>query len=302
MPVSKKITVRLCGALCLALAVSAALPAAAEPETGEPADGPARTVSAADVRADFAALYDGLQAAHFDLYANVSKAEYDALFREMADRIHGPMSLFDTTLMFQAFTAHGNVAHATIELSPLILHNFSEAGGAGMFPLQPRVEEGQLFVGRNLSGVGDIAPGDEILSIDGRPAAEVLAQMGRYVSADTAYMKRAIIESGFIERMMLSPGPRQRFDVTIAHASGEVISHDLPGLSVDEFYAASEGQARANLSFEERRAAMLADGIAYLRPGPFYAYETPHEPMEADDFIRFIDESFARSSRPERVI
>ena len=46
-------------------------------------------------REDLAALYDGLRSAHYDLYVNRPKSEYDALYAETAGALEEPRAAFE---------------------------------------------------------------------------------------------------------------------------------------------------------------------------------------------------------------
>ena len=59
--------------------------------------------SAEAVRQDFDALYEGLKAAHFDLFAHRPKEEYDALYGEMRRAI---------AARFDAYLERGAARHS----------------------------------------------------------------------------------------------------------------------------------------------------------------------------------------------
>ena len=73
---------------CALFALSTAC-AGAAPEA--PATAESTALPAAAVRADFEALYAGLQASHYDLYAHLPRADYGALYRRMHSDIDGPL-------------------------------------------------------------------------------------------------------------------------------------------------------------------------------------------------------------------
>ncbi|MEM8548774.1 MAG: hypothetical protein AAGF46_11515, partial [Pseudomonadota bacterium] len=104
------------------------------------------SVPVADIRADFHALYRGLQSAHADLYAHRSKAAYDAYFDKMLASFERQMSRFEVQLAFQRFTAYGNVGHARIEFPAAVYDAFREGGGR-TFPIYPRIVDGIAYIG-----------------------------------------------------------------------------------------------------------------------------------------------------------
>ena len=101
----------LCTAFILFVSLLANVARADEPHAPEaPATLPPKAV-----RDDFDALYAGLKASHYDLYARRSRADYEALFNRMRSEFEAPLPALEVWSRFQRFVAYGNVAHARID-------------------------------------------------------------------------------------------------------------------------------------------------------------------------------------------
>lgn len=280
----------LAGAGSPALAAAATAPASAStsnaaPET--PRFGPDA------IRADFDDLYVRLRESHFDLYARRSKADYDRLHARMRASFTRPMSTDEVAIAFQPFLAYGRVAHARIDFPAAVYERF-RTGGGRVFPLSLRAVDGRVYVAENLSGVGAIVDGDELVAVGKEPGLRWLDRMAQSLSADTPYMARTMQEWSLPRLVFVSMGDVASVPVRVRHANGRAAPVVLPFRTRAEITAARERRsATFELSWEKRERRMLAGGVAYLRPGPFYETD-PNAPSPWDPraFGDFIDASF----------
>ena len=79
---------------------------------------------------------------------------------------------------------------------------------------------GKAYVADDYSGRDDIAQGDQVLSVDGRPAMQWLEQMREYVSADNDYMAWAQVETQLPLLAWMALGEVPAFEVVLATPSG----------------------------------------------------------------------------------
>ena len=265
--------------------------------TANGADGTAKTepvISAADLRADFAALYDGLKSAHYDLYAHQSKDEYDALFKKTTAALEAPLTLFEAQVAFQQFVAFGNVAHARIDLPRDGYDAFRNRGGR-VFPIYPRIVEGRFYVGESYAANGAVAAGDEVLTINGSPAQDWIARASRYVSADTPYMAHSLLEFRFPFLVWLALGEVGDFALEVRSPAARPRAIRIAGASLEDENAAAPEARGFVLDGDARAARMLDADIAYLKPGPFfnaYSFDDPAAMWDNRAFIAFIDDAF----------
>lgn len=279
-------------ALALLLFATAA-PSLAAPAAA-PAESPAETIAPEIVSADFTALYETLQASHFNLYARRSKADYDRLFQAMQAGITAPMTRAEAIALYQRFMAHGRIAHARIDAAGEAYGRYRSAGGAA-FPLGIRMQGDRMFVARNRSGVADVHAGDEILSINGEPAVHWRDSAGQIISADTPYMLGAMLEWDFPRVVWTRLGSVPAFTLRLRRPGSADVTVAVPARTADEMKAAEASQApQLALSWTKREARMLDNGIAYLRPGPTYNAEGDEAHMYDNSGFRiFIDKAFA---------
>lgn len=254
-----------------------------------------QTWPAEAIRADFDALYDGLKASHYDLYARREKADYDALFAKMRRGFDKPLARGEIESRFQTFVAYGRVAHARIDATDDAYGAFREAGGKA-FPIGIRVVGGVVRVAQNGSGDAAIAIGDEIVSLDGKPMREWIARLGAHVSADNDYMLGTLLEGQFGAALWRERGETARYTLTIRKADGATRTVRVPARSRAQFLAAvGKAPKQLDLSWTARESRMLDGGVAYLRPGPFYnAVEGATDMWDATAFTAFIDSAFER--------
>lgn len=244
------------------------------------------TIEPAALREDFEALYAGLQRAHYDLYAHTPKATLDRRFAEVLASLDQPLSLTDAQVRFQTFVAEGHVAHARIDFPGAAFGAYRETGGA-IFPLSVRIEGERVFVTDNLSGLPDIAPGAEIVRLDGQPIATWLTRLRRHISADNLYLAHAILEPQFGAVLWLEQGPRDAYALTL-NTDGRTQELTLPSRNrTDMRAAAAQAPAMLELDYTERVARVLPGGIAYLRPGVFMNLGA--DPYDTTEFHAFID-------------
>lgn len=284
---------RALAALLLATLLSASAACSGGTTMPEPGAPQAATIPPDALRADFDALYAGLQAAHYDLYARRDKRDYDALFARMRAGIDRPLTPPQARILFQRFVAYGNVAHARIEPPGEAWEAFRSAGGKA-FPLYLRVDGDAVRVSGGASGLDGIAVGDRIEFVDGEPALQWLRRMRALVSADSDYMAWAQVENLLPLLAWLELGEAERFEVVVARSDGRRATVAVPALDRAGFQAAREAvPPRFELDWNARHARMLDHGIAYLRPGPFYDNrpDAAH-PWDPADFQRFIDSAF----------
>jgi hypothetical protein len=143
--------------------------------------------------------------------------------------------------------------------------------------------------------VNAIAPGDEIIALDGVGMQRWLERAERHVSAETPYMAHSLMEYDFAIYVWIELGDVASFAVTVRKPGGESVSLKLPACTLAQMKASAAAQSAA-LSLDEpmREVKILSGGVGYLRPGPFYNAEakTGAEAWDVSGFRLFIDNAF----------
>lgn len=245
---------------------------------------PADLISAEVIRSDLTALYNSLAAAHANLYAHRPKAQYDEDFDALMASVDGPMSRLDVIRLFMRFVAYGRVGHAKIDFPIPEYVAYLQQGGT-LIPVDIRVEDGRVLIAHNYTTEPLLEAGHELVAINGRSADYWLKRTGRYVSAERPYMSHAQLENMFPRIFWLSEGQVDSFRFTVKTAEGEktLVAGAVPVMTIEEHKGSLESVTH------KREANMLQEGVAYLRPGPFYAMG---DKDTLDTFTAFIDESF----------
>ena len=248
-------------------------------------------VPVAAQRADLAALYETLQATHFDLFARLPKAAYESLYINTMRRLDAPLPQSDVERLFQRFVAAGRIAHARIDYLLPRYAAFREAGGLAI-PLTVRIRDNRLYVLETLSPTTDLSPGDELLALNGVATPKLLDRLWRHVSADTPYMAHSLIELDFAPLVWTEFGERSHVSLSVKDAQGRRRHVRLAARTRAETAAAPRASL-LSIDVAERSARMI-DEIAYLRPGIFMNLAEGEDPYDTTRFQAFIDESFTQ--------
>ena len=269
-----------------ALMCLAAAPACAQP------DDPAALIPADAARADVTALYEGLIAAEADLFQATPRAVFEARYNELMARLDQPVSLAELHAELQRLAALARHAHTRINSLNPVWAAHAEADGP-VFPLAFFVSEGEVIISAAPAESG-LAAGDRILALEGEPNPVWLARLTRNISAETPELAYALLANAEIYYILLEYGPREAFTLDVLQA-GERRTVTLDALAL----SARSGLAgpSAGFSLDGREARMLADDIAYLRPGPFLNVEARapdayFSPQALAAYTGFIDASF----------
>lgn len=289
-------------AALLSLAAIAATPmmgveARTQAEPSRPAA--ADMLAAEAVRSDLSFLYATLQEAHYDLYAHRPKPQYDALFRQLPASVAAPMSRVEAAVLFQKLAAFGRIGHARIDAP--VTEFVSHLGRGGAFlPIFIRVDGDRVFLTATADAGGRLRAGTEILALDGQPIRGVIERLSALVSSERPYMTHAQMEESFPVLLWLDRGSVASIDVA-ARLEGRPVEVKVGAVTLDGRSALDTRfpTPEPAIDFSAREYREIGDGIAYLRPGPFFNTEKqgdgPSPSYEASAFRKFIDDSFGKA-------
>jgi C-terminal processing protease CtpA/Prc len=276
------------------------------PVSAEPVAEPERLFTPAELRADFTAMYEGLQSAAFNLYAFTPKAELDRAYGEIRESLKKTMTLLKAQIRFEEFAALVHMGHARVSFPYAVWTKHLKEGGKA-FPFGIRVVEGKTFIAQNQSGVHEIARGDEITKLNGVRMSDWLKRAERHVSAETPYMAHSLMEYDFPMYLWLELGDVADFELVLRKPGGKTQKVRAPARTGTEMktFAASQPPA-LTLDTPMRDTKILENNVGYLRPGPFYNAEakTGAEQWDVSGFRTFIDEAFTKfnAAKVERLI
>ena len=220
----------------------------------------------------------------------------DRAYRAGLAELNRSMTLFEAQIRFQKFAALARMGHTRVDFPRAVWSQHLKEGGK-VFPLALRVVDGKTLVAQNKSGVGAIAPGDEILKMNGVAMRDWLKRAERHVSAETPYMAHSLMEYDFPIYVWVELGDVDGFDLVLRKSDGKTPQVRVPARTSAEMktFAAAQPPALA-LGDPMREAKILAGNVGYLRPGPFYNAEakTGAEAWDVSGFRTFIDGAFAK--------
>lgn len=147
-------------------------------------------LSPKEMSGDFEYLVKTLDEMNPNLYAFISRDEFDKKVETIRDEIKEPMSLLDFFLRV-SYLVH-SVEQGHTQASYML--GFWQDCNSGMIPLNFRVIGNQLFVKDNYSSTSDLVRGSEILSINGIPSAELIDTLGKYTIKETETFSSLVLE------------------------------------------------------------------------------------------------------------
>lgn len=246
------------------------------------------TYTPEQIRADFEFLYQGLQSANFDLYAFTPRSVFDTRYNALRASFVEPMTRFDAEMAFQPFVALAHQAHTRIESDYSGYRAYRAAGGAG-FPLAIAVEDDQLLVTGNFSGIPEIQPGDRIRAINGVKVSDLLPRLTAHLSAETPEFAYVLLEAYMPLVVWLELGSADAYSVSVDHVNGTSGTYEISVAS--DTQQDSDGTEKP-FSLEGRDARMLTESVAYLRPGPFSNTDAGANSLDNTEYVKFVDTAF----------
>jgi len=251
--------------------------------------------TSSEVRADLEDLYQRMQVSHIDLYARRARPAYQSRYEHVRKSIKQPMSLPEVQRLFQKFLAYGRIAHSRIEFNAAEFERFRQANGR-VFPLNLRPTSSAVVVARNLSGNLNLAPGTEVLSVDGVPVARWMERLGEHISADSDYLLHVLLERQMPAYVWLEHAEQARFKLQIRTGKGKLRQVTVKARTRAQMQRADQEQPSGPaLDWTDRKARMLEGGLAYLRIGAFFDVKGEGDNIwNTADFAEFINQSFAQ--------
>ncbi len=247
------------------------------------------------LKQDFNQLYDQLQKSHINLFANRDKPAYDHLFEHTLQKLDAPLTPLQAQILFQKFTAAGDIAHANIAFPNEAYTSYRESNGTA-FPIYVEIIDGRWFTTLDYSS-HNLVKGTEILTIQGVDVTDLFKTLKAHISADTDAIASSLLEFQLPQYLWLIDIENSRFtkEFNLTIVQNQIRkSIIVKALSKDQLLASKtvENNPTKNES-KIREFATLKDNISYLRPGPFYNAEDIDNLWDNSQFTQFIDDAFA---------
>jgi hypothetical protein len=259
----------------------------------------ADTLSAGAVREDLEQLYSTLNEAHYDLYARRAKADYDQYYRQVRARITKPISKLEAAKRLQQFLAYGRIAHANTSALYELAAAYRQQGGR-FLPLYVQFQSHRMVITVAADEEGLLEAGTELLALNGKPISWWRRQLGRYISADNDYLAAVQMENALPALLWIELGDVSSVVVKARRPDGRVVQTNVVALTRPALLVLRKKYPTPELAtdFASRDVRLMGDGIAYLRPGPFFNTEAQAgdtgASYEDSKYRSFLDDAFAK--------
>lgn len=187
-----------------------------------------------DLMEDFSIIRQTLEQAHPDPYRYHTKAELDHLFDEVATSFKGPLTaegfIAATLPVLKAIGDAGALLAPPAPIADAYEHSVP------LIPFTVAVIGDRLFLDEELKGFRSLPSGCELLRINDRSAADILAVLRSAQvpeGADTTLLDRRI-ERDFPVMYRRFVGPAEEFDITYRTSDGATGGKELFALTMDE--------------------------------------------------------------------
>jgi len=252
---------------------------------------PPHDLQPAELQQDFGVLTRALEEAHGGLYRFTAKTDLDRIWAAARAGLNAPM----TPLRFAAVVSEAIAAirdgHTRLEYDDVTT---SALAAARVFPLRVAYEGGRLIVTHNDTPAdGTIRPGMELVAINGRPGASIVAAIAPKLSGDGFIEtgKAWRLARGFAQYYWLFVEQVPTFRVVARGASGQTVTSTLDGVTSAERVtnanpvnaAMTAGAATIEGSRDAISLSFLAGDVAILRIRAF----------DGDTFIASLERTFA---------
>lgn len=240
------------------------------------------TFSKKEVIEDLSYLKQSLEDAHFNLYAYVSKKDFNRNYKKTKSLINrDSFSVLETKKIFQKVVSKANNGHTRIPFPVSEYIAYAQSGGT-LFPLEVTFENDKVLVRKNWSSNTTINNGDELISINGLSVNKILKKIYPQVSAERIYFKKAQIENMTLPRFYwLVFGEYKDFNIEVKH-KGKTLFYNLKAIkAIEGFEMKRNDILKHSMIFKA-----LSNTVAYIQPGDFGG--------DLKKYKQFIDSSFVK--------
>jgi hypothetical protein len=253
--------------------------------------------SAEQVKQDLKYLYSTLQESHYNLYVNTPKEKYDKEYQKIYNSVKDSLNALQIIRLFQPFVALSKIGHCSCDLSFVfndVYDSYIKNGGT-LFPICVTVINNKMIIIDNYSNNKDIKNGEELVSINGKSAKNILNGIYASLSGENDYYINTLVDLGSFPRFnWLMNDPCDSYNIQIKNKKNEIIKYTIPAINAWKF---EELQGQKKQVFNSGRRFKFIDETAYLQPGPFLNANgdgnlSNVKTHENGEFIKFIDSAF----------
>lgn len=208
------------------------------------------------LRQDLQFLRQAIETTHPEPDLRAGRAAYEEAFRLAQERLRQPLSRDEAWRALAAMNPAFNDAHLAVLLPDWRAETRAHlAAGGKLFPFEVTIDrQGGLHLVAALGGGASALAGRQLDSINGMPAARILAELGALVHGDTPAFRNKVLERRLWLYYWKTYGAPERFALGIG---GKV--HEVPAAT------ALPATMAADQSFEQAfQFRMLPGGVGLL--------------------------------------
>jgi hypothetical protein len=247
------------------------------------------TYSVDDLQQDYKQLRKDIENLHPALYEFTDEDDFDRMFDGRYTQIDRPMTVEEFYTLIKPVVAKIGCGHARV-YSP---DGYWRASPDRLFPMELRIVDKRAWAIRYHGEAGSIPLGAEVVSINGRPVAELIETMKSSISADgyNESWKQHRLNSVFIYLYALMVGYPEQFTLAYRAAEGgELQEATLSPVDLDAVRSSEGGLARSGEWIDRDLGFEIIDdrSTAIITIKSFGYYD------DREFFYSFIDDSFAK--------
>lgn len=246
-----------------------------------------RRIPVVELREDLAVLVEVFEETHVD-FAAINGRSYAAAVEDLSARIDGPMTRIEFYRLLGPLNSLLSDGHTSV-LRPTEEIDRYERDGGLYLPLQVDLDAGRIRIARPFGPGPDFMPGDEILSVNDVPAAELSRAVLSYQSGETSALRNAYAERSFYRALPVL-GIGSPFDIEFER-NGERMFQRVEGMTRGAYRAQREGSGSGGNAFEilNQTTALLTFSEMPSQLGAFRAFlDTSFDELAANDITTLI--------------
>ncbi len=194
-----------------------------------------RMFSVAEMQSDIDTMYKWVTETHPSLYTAVEKGEADKKWKQVRSSINRPMNRVEFVRKILPLLTQYRDGHTglTPEFDFPEFETYKKTGGK-LLPLRVLIAKDRIWCVENYQDNGLVSPGDEILSIHGKPAKQIIQDLLPVWPADDLASNEVIVTRLFSYTLWLYYGWGNGSPVELKKSNGKV-SVTLKGMDPDTY-------------------------------------------------------------------
>ncbi|MBC7808381.1 MAG: hypothetical protein H7145_19785 [Akkermansiaceae bacterium] len=195
-------------------------------------------------RADIAFAFQTLRDVHPNLYAWIPEGTIARERVALEKSLTAPLTRKEFWLRFTPLIARLRDGHTWLPVPVSIWGEYRDTG-ANLFPLDTRINGEKMFVKADYGEATQLAPGTEIVAINGIPVRTILDHLMPYANAELLPARWNQIANSLRSSLYLNLGISAPFIVTYAPPGGKPVVIQQPGVSWKTIVAKRESTQKA---------------------------------------------------------